>query len=1176
MSAIETAVACLREAVANEGSKKQLRDVVDSVSSCLVVLNSSRPSLQAMEKLRSVLGEPMQQLYSVCHSAALQLSSAILSSIFEEKLSDAYILGDPSLRAEWDKVACMLLTRVLDILDETSGDDNDFKLAVGKCFYPVICRLFFGDQTQTSHHLSVQLCTCAYGVLGEAAHGVKSNQDFLRNKAVMGPVRLGIAISNSRGGLYPYLGERIVSLSIEYLVTESLLTLLARLLSTDDIEQSRATRAKFIQETLGSRRFFKCSKELIGIVKEAATSDWDVTAIQLVEALARGDITYPQPFAVDEIDACGHIFPQLNASDRLILDKRTILANVSLSREDAYDSLEISYGYIRTVTIDTTTTGNGVAVLIALSDPPTVGNVPLELASGELYLKFMLKRVDLGRFMETLRRRGIGKLNFVNTTTKTKKPRQSISLASEVMFIDNCSPLTPTASFEQKIKHVQDVYKTNVDDTRTSELVLPAEVEPVVLLKDDEKSAPTQSNTSKLVNTSATKESVGKTQSDDHRVSTFPEARMVALHNHDERSIPTRIADSGSPWKPLKWNRESDRRTPDSRHSLSGRATRYATIFDSEDGITTGPKSTEKNTAHIGRGNHNKEEHKFTIEAQLNGEMSTADALPNPSVHIKMLGTGESTLSSKENNTQIKHSLESNTSNCPLGQVPNDVARFTSRLEEQPTLGTEQAKVVPQLIGANSDDENSQIPNEGTHVATKLGKRHVQVTKKDAIDNITSDAEESGPRRKICKTSDDGSHSVQDTTAAHPKLTTSSKVSPSTRTRSRNGSSPATILDRIGEGSKEMRSTDHKSKGTQKKSASAKRGTRASAMQRKRSRTSKPKPRQKLVPRAITRYPAPVPPEETVSTVPVSRASSPVPRTIPNANDSVVPPDSPLAAVCPTDIGDVLKSKQTSENLEQIRSTKPLDSDCPFSTARALSDSITILQTLDEECRIRETDSNREVTQTQVSSECSTSLKDKDHGLMVQEKKEVATIDLTLDEVPDSAPMTHSHSTSETGCQSETACTSTSNLIEEMHELPAFSPSPPRKHLSVTFASPLERVMCSNVRPKLDKAKYGPLQKEINVKQKLAGHIPAKPRGSGLMVNMQPSTPDDDPLLPLPLPTGEYNRKMASPVYTSQCPTRREGVQGLSRVSVKPKEAVDVQDIADILNDIHAVFVFRL
>ncbi|KAI6028344.1 hypothetical protein F5J12DRAFT_375082 [Pisolithus orientalis] len=113
MSTIENAVALLRQLVGQQAANKHLKDMVDNIVSCLVLLNSSRPSPQATEKLRSVLREPFQPLYHAYPGPALQLTSAVLSNILGEKLSDAYIHGDPKLYAEWDKTAYVLLSGVL-------------------------------------------------------------------------------------------------------------------------------------------------------------------------------------------------------------------------------------------------------------------------------------------------------------------------------------------------------------------------------------------------------------------------------------------------------------------------------------------------------------------------------------------------------------------------------------------------------------------------------------------------------------------------------------------------------------------------------------------------------------------------------------------------------------------------------------------------------------------------------------------------------------------------------------------------------------------------------------------------------------------------------------------------------------------------------------------------------
>ena len=103
-------------------------------------------------------------------------------------------------------------------------------------------------------------------------------------------VRLGAAISNSEGRHWHSFTWEVIRPSTDFLITESLLALLARLLATENSISGRSERTKFVQEALGSSKFFKCSRELVAILQEASTSDWDVAATRLIDALSESDI----------------------------------------------------------------------------------------------------------------------------------------------------------------------------------------------------------------------------------------------------------------------------------------------------------------------------------------------------------------------------------------------------------------------------------------------------------------------------------------------------------------------------------------------------------------------------------------------------------------------------------------------------------------------------------------------------------------------------------------------------------------------------------------------------------------------------------------------------------------------------------------------------------------------
>ncbi|KAH7889756.1 hypothetical protein F5I97DRAFT_1847069 [Phlebopus sp. FC_14] len=341
-------------------------------------------------------------------------------------------------------------------------------MAVASFFYPVITGFFFPDISKISLELSVPLCISAYNILSDTAVGQTANQDLLRDRAVLGGQRLGAAISSAR----------------DYLLMEALLTLFARLIPpTNNTTRGTLKRAKFVKEVLGSPKLFKCNAELLDIMHKISSTNWDDTAARIVDALGRTDITYPQTFALEEIDACGCIFPQPTDADRLVMDKQGFLANVILANSDICESLQILYAHVRTVTIDTSEVPDGkVLVTVDLTAPPLVADVAMDVPAGKpSRLTVLLDREDLSRFMEALRRRGVGKLNFINSMRKAVKARRAISLATEVKFAESSSPLPPATSFEDKVKRVEEVYETDMEDPATSGFLMVEDARDVFL-----------------------------------------------------------------------------------------------------------------------------------------------------------------------------------------------------------------------------------------------------------------------------------------------------------------------------------------------------------------------------------------------------------------------------------------------------------------------------------------------------------------------------------------------------------------------------------------------------------------------------------------------------------------------------------------------------------------------
>ncbi|KAG0705163.1 hypothetical protein DFH29DRAFT_302869 [Suillus ampliporus] len=452
MTELERAVEALKAAVKHNGIDKRVGDVVSQFTSYLVLLKSSSPSSQSISKLRSILRRPLLPLYAAVPGPALQLSSAVLRKVIDEKLRNALNARDSQLSASWNEVAVALLSGVLDFIEKTSDDMS--KETAASAFYPTICTLFFYQDASLT--LLPRTQTTAYSLLHDTLANHPGNQRRLRDHAVLGGLLIGIAISQSK----------------DYLVIEALLNIVGWLIPpTHKTEQGKVKRTEFINDLFGSETHFSCSHELVGILQYISSSRWEDTSMKVMDVLARSDITFPQPFALDEVDVCGKTYPQPTAFDRLHLDRDCFLANI-IEQDDVCESLKISYGHIRSVTIDISKASppNKAIVHVDLTGPPVMGEAPLDIPAGQsFYLKFEIEREDLSRLMEALRRRGVVKLSFLgeNPPKQTNK-RRSVGLAHSIRLTGDSSPPPHGSQYEDKVKHVENVYETNFPDDARS------------------------------------------------------------------------------------------------------------------------------------------------------------------------------------------------------------------------------------------------------------------------------------------------------------------------------------------------------------------------------------------------------------------------------------------------------------------------------------------------------------------------------------------------------------------------------------------------------------------------------------------------------------------------------------------------------------------------------------
>jgi hypothetical protein len=137
-------------------------------------------------------------------------------------------------------------------------------------------------------------------------------------------------------------------LRLGFLVLESLLNLFAIILpSTNNSPSGRTKRTQFIKDVFDSPQTFTCGQEVMQVLESVSTSDWETTAMSIIDILAESNIALyvsrvttlllsrtdlflrsPQPFQLNEFHACNTSFLLPNATDRLYVDSKSFFANI--------------------------------------------------------------------------------------------------------------------------------------------------------------------------------------------------------------------------------------------------------------------------------------------------------------------------------------------------------------------------------------------------------------------------------------------------------------------------------------------------------------------------------------------------------------------------------------------------------------------------------------------------------------------------------------------------------------------------------------------------------------------------------------------------------------------------------------------------------------------------------
>ncbi|EIN08065.1 hypothetical protein PUNSTDRAFT_135580 [Punctularia strigosozonata HHB-11173 SS5] len=385
----------------------KVKKAVDDICCRLILINSSAPSnLKTFQNLKHALRKAMQPVYEVHPIRATELANAVFLKAVHEKIpadNSTAVLSDGKTRREhWEEVARAVLSGLLDFC-EKKGDERT-KTTISGVFYPAICEYFFPDSSVCAGSIGLRLRLTAYSLLEALAEGSVNHQRELRDPNLLGPKKLGAAISRTHEPALP------------------------------------------------------CGDELASLLQGTSPKNWEETAMRIVDKLASTRLDFPQPFALNRITACGTMFEQPESWDRLLVDARGLLVSVENSNGE-YESLEVPYTTVVSITLRDATHLNELDVEVALSTPPIIGEKPMA-AKGSPSMSFQIQKTDLNRFHGAIEHRGLG--GRVQRDKLTAPPRsRHVSVAQVSVEFDGIPPpigKNLPLSFPERLNVVKQTY----------------------------------------------------------------------------------------------------------------------------------------------------------------------------------------------------------------------------------------------------------------------------------------------------------------------------------------------------------------------------------------------------------------------------------------------------------------------------------------------------------------------------------------------------------------------------------------------------------------------------------------------------------------------------------------------------------------------------------------------
>ncbi|KAI0820712.1 hypothetical protein BC628DRAFT_1395979 [Trametes gibbosa] len=444
MDSVTIALKAVDNAVAKKKpmDRKRLVEIAGHVSSHLVLLKLQSLSKAIAGKLSSFLRESLAILYTGVGFPALRLTSSLFQSVYYERLLPTIGNMQKDQQNLWESVLHALLAGVLDYLD--AQDSTEAKDAIGEALYPSLCEICL---SLTAPKTSSDLRCTAYNILCDSAASHPPNQQKLRDTNILGGERLGSCIWRTR----------------DYLAIEGLLNVFARTIpSTHNSPSGRSKRTAYIDSVFRSCTLpeaIAAGSKIAELLANVPTSNWEETALKIVDILANGNISFPQPFPVTRVVACDNPY----SSDRLYVDDKGLLINVLLS-DDQYESIEVKYSTIQDVNISPISQ-RSFEVAVSMDELPCLGKNRLSARTindndTSLGISFVLQERYVHKFLEALKARGLV-YSIPEIFPLLTLPKSSLAIKPAYLELNDAGSLANDLSQTERIENVSQFYKTD-------------------------------------------------------------------------------------------------------------------------------------------------------------------------------------------------------------------------------------------------------------------------------------------------------------------------------------------------------------------------------------------------------------------------------------------------------------------------------------------------------------------------------------------------------------------------------------------------------------------------------------------------------------------------------------------------------------------------------------------